>query len=157
MQNDKNELYHYGILGMRWGVRRYQNENGSLTKAGKKRYSQNDDASEDYRKAHSSKSVKSMSNDELRSINNRLQMEQQYSTLTAKKASAGRKFVTGILVTSATTVVTGYATKYMKRGAAYAGKAMAPVAANVGKKAALGAKKAAAAAMVARQVSKYRP
>lgn len=32
------ELYHWGIKGMRWGVRRYQNKDGSLTKAGKKRY-----------------------------------------------------------------------------------------------------------------------
>lgn len=32
------ELYHHGILGMKWGVRRYQNKDGSLTKAGKKRY-----------------------------------------------------------------------------------------------------------------------
>lgn len=31
-------LEHHGILGMKWGVRRYQNEDGSLTEAGKKRY-----------------------------------------------------------------------------------------------------------------------
>ena len=31
-------LAHHGILGMKWGVRRYQNEDGSLTAAGKKRY-----------------------------------------------------------------------------------------------------------------------
>lgn len=33
------ELYHYGVKGMKWGVRRYQNEDGSLTEAGKKRLS----------------------------------------------------------------------------------------------------------------------
>lgn len=35
----KQELYHWGTKGMRWGVRRYQNKDGSLTPAGKKRYS----------------------------------------------------------------------------------------------------------------------
>lgn len=35
---DYNYLYHWGIKGMKWGVRRYQNEDGTLTNAGKKRY-----------------------------------------------------------------------------------------------------------------------
>jgi hypothetical protein len=33
-----NELYHHGVRGQKWGVRRYQNEDGSLTNAGQRRY-----------------------------------------------------------------------------------------------------------------------
>ena len=40
-----NYLYHHGILGMKWGIRRYQNEDGTLTAAGKKHYS-------DYKKSN---------------------------------------------------------------------------------------------------------
>ena len=37
-----SELKHYGIQGMRWGVRRYENKDGTLTEAGKKRYRTNE-------------------------------------------------------------------------------------------------------------------
>ena len=33
-----NELYHHGIKGQRWGIRRWQNEDGTFNEAGKKRY-----------------------------------------------------------------------------------------------------------------------
>lgn len=39
------ELYHHGIKGMKWGVRRFRNEDGSLTDAGKKRYAYVNDVS----------------------------------------------------------------------------------------------------------------
>ena len=42
VENDYNALYHFGIKGQKWGIRRYQNPDGSLTAAGKARYYRSD-------------------------------------------------------------------------------------------------------------------
>lgn len=44
-----DELYHYGVKGQKWGVRRYQNPDGSLTSAGKKRQARIEKSDERYR------------------------------------------------------------------------------------------------------------
>ena len=106
-----NDLYHWGIKGMKWGVRRYQNKDGSLTPAGRKR--RRDDYHEDYNKAHDKKSVKQMSDSELRSRNNRLQMEKQYADLTRKK-NKGKAVLTALIATAGTITAAQNAYKVYK-------------------------------------------
>lgn len=45
-----NELYHHGIKGQRWGIRRFQNSDGSLTSAGRARYNRGKELSKEYGK-----------------------------------------------------------------------------------------------------------
>lgn len=87
-------LAHYGVLGMRWGVRKDKTKGGS-------RKIKSTPVHDDYKKAHSGKSLKSMSDSELRSVNNRLQMERQYSELT-RKTSKGKKVVNTLIKTAGT-------------------------------------------------------
>ncbi len=113
-------LKHYGILGMKWGIRRFQNKDGTLTSAGKKRYRERsktdktDKMHEDYKKAHTPKSIKSMSDAELRNRLNRLQMERQYSQLSSSNVSKGRDYVQKIIKagTTVTAVTTTALTLY---------------------------------------------
>lgn len=104
-----NELYHWGIKGMKWGVRRYQNKDGSLTPAGKKRYSQNDSPSEDYVRAHIKKPISQMSDQELRTVNNRLQMENQYRQLTTSPSKMQKAMKKVAAVTAALGTLGGLA------------------------------------------------
>ena len=54
-QLDEDYISHHGIKGMKWGVRRYENYNGTLTSAGKKRYDKNEDSSNPKSKSSSGK------------------------------------------------------------------------------------------------------
>jgi len=84
-----NDLKHFGIPGMRWGIRR-KNPDGSTKQRG---------GSEDFKRTKQlrKKKLKDLSNNEIKDLNNRLQLEKQYKELTRKKISFGRKKVTEIL------------------------------------------------------------
>lgn len=157
MDDYELQLYHHGILGMKWGIRRYQNANGSLTAAGKKRYGTkanfekvqaakraaqkaNSKEAKAKRKANertaeevakyrakaglkdkpddTKKSVKDMSDDELRKVVSRLQLERQYKDLNPESVSAGKTFVNEVLAPAAKNagknVLQDYITKQSK-------------------------------------------
>ena len=109
--NYRDELYHYGVLGMKWGVRRYQDygEGGYTPKrkmkkpriinsiernSGKKGTS--------VLKEARSKDINELTTKELKEYNDRLQAEQNFQRLTEGGLSRGRKVAIGLL--SAVTV-----------------------------------------------------
>ena len=106
-----DELYHWGIKGMKWGVRRYQNKDGTLTAEGKKRYISDH---EDYTRAHTQKNVREMSDSELNARINRLQKERQYAQLTASPS----KIQKAIKVAATTATALGTITTLYNNGSA---------------------------------------
>lgn len=95
------ELTHWGVKGMKWGVRRYQNKDGSLTPAGRKRYSDDGDSSgkesTDKKTGSGRKSTSEMSDDELMKAINRKRLEDQYNALHPEQVSKGKKFMDGLV------------------------------------------------------------
>lgn len=89
-----NELYHHGIKGMHWGVRRYQNEDGTLTAAGKRRNRAEDRAARKSAKEQrmwNAKNASQLSDEELVNQIVRLQREKQLKDLTDQAVAPGRK------------------------------------------------------------------
>lgn len=111
---DNNELIHHGILGMKWGVRRYQNKDGSLTPAGKHRVQtgeigKSSDSAVSSTSSHT-RSVKEMSDSELRDKISRMELEKRYKDLSKSseqaKTSKGRAFVMDVLEKSGKNIAT---------------------------------------------------
>lgn len=89
-----NELQHSGVLGMKWGIRRYQNKDGSLTAEGKKRRKHRDERTA-MRSAYKNRG--SLTATELESSIKRLQLEKQFRELTETEVNPGKTYTESIL------------------------------------------------------------
>ena len=91
-----------GIKGQKWGIRRFQNEDGTLTEEGKRRYGETDSHTGDRKKnkkekpesaTWKSKDAKYLSDAELNRRNTRLQKEEQYRRMTQSKKAKAAKWI----------------------------------------------------------------
>ena len=80
----QNELTHHGIKGQKWGVRRFQNKDGSLTPAGKKRYDEPNQGTNSTNKKTQNTKSKSL---------HRLKLEEKYRNEGLSKEEAEQKAI----------------------------------------------------------------
>ena len=116
----KSELYHHGIKGQKWGLRNFQNLDGTYTELGKLRRRKSDSYSEDQKRYQSlrKKNYKQLSTKEIEELNRRDNAVNQY---TRNHQGSGRKFISSLgnnILNGAAAAIGGYAVsvgmKYLK-------------------------------------------
>lgn len=122
-KKSKNFLKHYGVKGMKWGVRKARPTSGKRRgKTNAQRIYEHVTRKKETPQATTKTSsqpvkrrVSDMSDEELRTAINRMQMERTYAQLTAKEVSKGQKFVKEVLYNSAKTVAGDLTKEAMKK------------------------------------------
>lgn len=89
-------LVHHGILGMKWGVRRYQNKDGSLTAEGRKRYLNDDGTYNETAKKEIP--LTAQTNAELQQTVTRMNLERQYRQLSEEERKRNESRVAKVLL-----------------------------------------------------------
>ena len=107
----EGELYHYGIKGQKWGVRRYQNDDGSLTLSGKKRYSDDGQINSIKRKETPKKGLIQKRKDKLTEH----YISKGYKPNAAKTMAEQRMKTEAVLAVVGTIAVTAVAIKVARR------------------------------------------
>lgn len=113
-------LTHHGIMGMKWGVRRYQNKDGSLTNRGKKRYSDPEtNSTSKHKRRKDCDNRRKLTDDQLKKKIERLKMEKEFKQLSMEDISPGKQYVKKILSSAGTkslTVAASGAMSYALKG-----------------------------------------
>lgn len=108
MQNQ--ELYHHGILGMKWGVIRSKNELARANHSAKKTSDDESDSKKSKKKKITKIKLTELSDDEIREKISRLELEKKYSDLMkntrSKSSERGKNFVLDVLEKSGSNVAT---------------------------------------------------
>lgn len=91
-----NYLVHHGVKGMKWGVHRVKRSASSINRRRTSRYSKDYNETRSLRR----KSSKQLSNEELKKLNKRMELEQNYNRLSTSSVNRGMAVARKIVSTA---------------------------------------------------------
>lgn len=112
MDDENKDIMHYGVLGMKWGIRRYQ----PYPKGKSGRFLGKTRKTKKAKPVKAKARAKAMTDDELKDTVHRLQLEKRYVDLTAVQKSRGQKIVEDLMYSTAEKAAKAYVDELIKKG-----------------------------------------